>query len=60
MTTPEQATYHVAPLVALVRHKLHPGTTLAERVRKLRYRRRRAVQAVDAASTPTTTAEAPQ
>jgi hypothetical protein len=32
---------HEAPLAWLVREKLHPGTTLVDRVRKLRYKRRR-------------------
>jgi hypothetical protein len=38
---------HEAPVAWLVREKLHPNTTLADRVRKLRYKRRRPAAKVE-------------
>lgn len=43
---------HDAPIIHLVRHVLHRDTTLADRVRRLRYRRKRLV----VADTPVTDA----
>jgi len=40
--TSEQHSKHVEPLRWLVAHKLHPNKTLAQRVREMRYRRRKA------------------
>ena len=44
MTTEQEDRYHVAPLAQLVKQVLHKGATLEERVRKLRYRRRKPKQ----------------
>lgn len=41
MTTPRDPLSHDAPLLWLVKDHLHSGTTLAERVRRLRYKRRK-------------------
>lgn len=40
MSTSDPA-FHARPLIHLVKEKLHAGTDLAARVRKLRYKRRR-------------------
>jgi hypothetical protein len=33
--------FHTAPLRHLVKHVLHPGRTLADQVKRLRYKRRK-------------------
>jgi len=52
--TPEQHIQHVKPLVWLVQTKLHPGATLADRVRLMRYRRRKTAKTVEPTKTQET------